>query len=1542
MSIKSTFSKTWAVIRRILWYKSVFVRMVLVLLILLLILLQSVYVQTYLAQIASAKISEILRFPISIQRLEIQWLDQIKLKQVQIKDRRNNSMIYVEGLTLNYDLQNLLQNGNIFVENALLDSANVNLVDYPDSLGGMNIDEFITAIDNSPADTSKKISAGSQFIIGKIDIQRSFFSFHKPLADSIHDGSFDHNHFALNNLQANIKQFVLVRDTVQLDIKNLQAIESNIKFPIKEISTFFRYCRNGLDFQGLTARLGNSVLTDTISFRFKKPAEMGDFNKKVKIHAHLNSSIIHFKDLAIFAPSLKKYNETLNISGIIDGKVEKFKIDSLDLRFGKNSRLLGKVAMEGLPDIDETFIDFNLKKSHIHTKDLKTYLGDTDIFRRINKFGMVKFHSEFTGFVYDFVTNGQFTTDLGYIDADVNFKTDKNYYKGNLLTKNFDLGTFLEEQNLLQKIDLEGHIEGNNFSTETANFNIKAAISRLGFKFYDYKNIQVNAHLEHKFFKGSLSVQDSNIVLDGTGEINLNDSTFKVKANLDSAFLHKINLSKEYLVLKGKADLDFSGLDLDRLEGIIDIRDAYVAYKKEKLPIKYMFLSSKKLPKKLRDFDFESDYVNFSADGKFDLKQVYRDLAEMIKEYSLHFENNNKKLQDYYIAKPRLSTKEYNNLAYQVKYKVHLKNFTPIAKLFVKDFYISPQTSFKGLFVSDYKKHFSITGQIDSLFYTDIRLYHSSLNFSTYKEEENQDVALTCEITSERQQISGFETEFLNVKTEWVNHKIDFDSFLKRQKSDDRLNVHGSFDFVGNRQYDLVVNPSEIIFLGETWTNPDTLHIGISGQEIDFHSVRFVNGDKKVLAIGKISEDITKTLQLQLVDFNLDMFSHFLGKKLSGALNGEAILRNVYHTPRIETDFSASNIRMDSIYFGDLYASSQWDNEIERLKIKAKLKHNVDFIDQKWLLKRKTHVDEDGNDTIPLLDLDGYYYIHNKVSPLELTARLRELPMNLIEPFLSSFASEFQGLATGDISITGKIAEPMLKGDLFVTDGHFKVNYLNTKYHFNDFIYLEHDQIAMKQLKILDENGNHAIVDGGIYHQSFQNYLLKMHLNFHKFKVLGTEISDESLYFGTAYGTGTLDIAGTTDNLQIDINAKTEKGTKIYLALDGYAGVEEREFIKFVDFQKDSLKIRKKENIDLSGIKMNFNLELTPDAYQEIIFDKQSGDIISGNTQGKLNMQIDTKGDFSMFGEVEFVKGSYTFTFLNVVNKEFDIRAGSRVAWTGDPFGGQMNVDAVYKTRTSLLPIMIGLDSAARQSAEIRRPYPVRVDLLVSGALLNPEIKFGIDISEYPSIISTSSVAIPMETHVQAFKSRLASNEQELSRQVFSLMVLNRLSETDAFAGLSGQSLTSSVSELLTNQLSHWISQVDENLQVDMNLNGLTADALNTFQMRISYSLLNNRIRITRSGGFTSVSNQASATAVIGDWTVEYMITKDAKFRLKAYYKAITNTFNMNQNNAGASGMGFSYTHSFNNFKELLPRLRKAKKQQKDKKNIVIPDDEIR
>ena len=82
------------------------------------------------------------------------------------------------------------------------------------------------------------------------------------------------------------------------------------------------------------------------------------------------------------------------------------------------------------------------------------------------------------------------------------------------------------------------------------------------------------------------------------------------------------------------------------------------------------------------------------------------------------------------------------------------------------------------------------------------------------------------------------------------------------------------------------------------------------------------------------------------------------------------------------------------------------------------------------------------------------------------------------------------------------------------------------------------------------------------------------------------------------------------------------------------------------------------------------NLEVTPDAYCEIIFDLKAGDIIRGRGNGDLRMQVDTKGEFNMFGAIEFTEGWYNFTLYDIINKEFEIKKGSRITWLGDPYQG--------------------------------------------------------------------------------------------------------------------------------------------------------------------------------------------------------------------------------------------------------------------------------
>jgi len=509
-----------------------------------------------------------------------------------------------------------------------------------------------------------------------------------------------------------------------------------------------------------------------------------------------------------------------------------------------------------------------------------------------------------------------------------------------------------------------------------------------------------------------------------------------------------------------------------------------------------------------------------------------------------------------------------------------------------------------------------------------------------------------------------------------------------------------------------------------------------------------------------------------------------------------------------------------------------------------------------------------------------------------------------------------------------------------VTDGQFMVNYLKTLYHFTGTVGLSPNSIFLRDINLTDVFRNKASLSGAITHENFHNMRINMDAFYKNFQVLNTTAKDNSLFYGQAYATGDLNFFGPLSNLKISANARSEKNTKISIPIDGASSTEKKDFINFVSFTdstfQENLKSSAFKQRDLTGVSFDFNLDITPDALCEIIFDIKAGDIIRGRGNGDLQLQMDTKGEFSMFGPFEFTEGGYNFTLYDIINKEFEIKKGSRITWYGDPYGGVMSINAAYSQLASLGPIIA--DQTLTNTPQLRRKYPVEVLLKLDGPILKPNINFDIVSNSIPqSIIVDGGQTVRLAFEFQTFKNKL--DEQELNRQVFSLIILRKFSAPDALFNTSG-SLFNSVSELLSNQLSNWATQVDENLEVDVDLRMLDQAAFNTFQLRLSYSFFNGRLRITRDGTFYSNNQNSNSTSsgttqpsnlsgIAGDWTVEYQLTADGKFRAKMYNRANVNPIlnTLGAQNSMTTGASLMYTQSFNEFKDLLRNARSKKKE---------------
>nr|WP_262905326.1 translocation/assembly module TamB [Hymenobacter nitidus] len=544
------------------------------------------------------------------------------------------------------------------------------------------------------------------------------------------------------------------------------------------------------------------------------------------------------------------------------------------------------------------------------------------------------------------------------------------------------------------------------------------------------------------------------------------------------------------------------------------------------------------------------------------------------------------------------------------------------------------------------------------------------------------------------------------------------------------------------------------------------------------------------------------------------------------------------------------------------------------------------------------------------------------------------------------------GTAAGTLRLTGRLAAPNLVGNVDVTDGKLTFIYLGTTYTFADRIRFTEDRINFREIRLRDPLGNSGVLDGNIFHKGFENMRLGLRANFNKLLVLNTTRKDNDLYFGTAYATGDAVVFGPTDNLVVNVRARSDAGTRLSLPLDNAAKAQQASYIKFVNRNlADTLTTVKVPTaatgqIDLSGLRLNMNLDVTPDAYVEILLDESTGDVIRGTAAGQLRLNIDTRGDFNMFGQIEIVRGAYNFTLQGLINKEFVVRPGGTISWNGDPLAGEMNVTAAYTQRTSLAPI---LGQAALNS---RAVVPVTAVMNLTGPLLLPTIRLNLEFNDAPS---------SLEGDLTAFTSSLRNDEQELNRQVFSLLVFKQLSPPGQFTQISlrgnDNTVQNSLGQILSTQLGLLTSQIDQNLEIDFNINGLSAEQLQALQVRLSYSFLNGRLRVTREGGFSNgatpantppgtTPNATGQASLLGDLSLEYYLRPDGKFRAKLRYETTPRDFNdlSTLTNQARAGVSLLHTEQFDSFRELFSRkrLRRREAAARKAREVLNVDDDPR
>jgi len=1302
-------------------------------------------------------------------------------------------------------------------------------------------------------------------------------------------GIFDQHHMDFTGISMDIRDGKFIADTITAFIKNISAKEKS-GLVVNSLSANARITPTQSSLENLLVKLPRSEVKNSFSFQYLSFRDFQDFIPNVFMQADFKKSYVCPNDLSCFSPELKAMIDPIELNGKLSGTVDNLKLKELLLKAGTETMAKGKIIIQGLPSINDMYFEVQLEEATTSANDLRIIYPDAQLPNEVSKAGLISLKGNMSGFLNDFVTNMVLVSNLGVATTDLNMKLNENRipeYSGSLQTSNFELGHLFGLDSSLGKVSLTTAIKGKGFELSILNSNINSKIDKIEFLGYPYHDITVNGSIEEKVFNGKLRVNDHNLQFNFSGEINLQDSipVYDFIAKVERANLDSLGFISRHLSFSSDLNIKLKGNNPLTGTGTIAAENTLFDDGEDSFLVRHLNFDVTEISSNRKTLQLRTDFLNADFNGNFVLPEVPLALLNTVK---------------YYL--PSLNVMQGDSISPQrFDYDIEAKNMMNFNSFFLKGIEGLSNTRIMGHYASD-SNYIFLEGKIPYLKYGETFSNDLQLN------GESNNGALSLSLTSNFFQINDSfkvvdpfvsatvaENKVLfNVKAndENGNYKIDLLASANGEGNNIRIRFLPSAIQLNHQQWNFA--PGNNILIGEKSLHFDNLSLAHESQ-----SIRFENATD--------SESVKVSLsKIRIEDFyNLFRLSKY---EVRGELNGTASIFNLYQSPRYEANIAATQFAFN----GD---------SADKVIVK------IDYNTNKDLMTLSAKVKDDLYD----VEASGSYLPNSTSNSLDMKAEIIKVELPILGKYLSDYVSNVSGRVGGQLFLKGTLSKPSVTGSLSILNAEAKVDYLQTSYSFSGAtIKLDDNKIDLGEITLYDDvkNGrNPAIVTGIITHDHLSDFAMDLHMSTKNFHMLNTSPLDNSLFYGSAFGGGTIDLTGPVDALVMNSRLKTNEGTDISIPISDDASLSGNSFVYFVKHNTDT-----KSTADIpktmSNIKMNFDLSMNELAKVNIIFDEKAGDIISGTGNGDMRLEIDLGGDFNMFGNYVIEKGDYLFTLQNFINKPFSIERGGSISWNGDPYDAQVDINAIYSqskvSLTDLVTDVASLPDADRR--EVEKKIPIDVYMHLTGSLLTPNISFDIKEGNDEGINSFASRKL----------NEIRNDENELNKQVFGLLMIHRFIPPNAGgAGLVSSGVNTSVSEFFANQLSYWVSQnsLGIGLNVSGDIPGLTGNNTDPnsierrkeMQIILTKAIFHNRIILEAGGNvdFNNTTSDKSTNAYLSDFTIEYKITPDGRFSAKAFNRSQYDV--IEERNRDTYGVSLSFKKDFNNLHELFTSQREKK-----------------
>ncbi|PIF60186.1 translocation/assembly module TamB [Flavobacterium sp. 2] len=1449
-------------------------------------------------------------------------LGKISLSKIDIaydnKDSKLDSGIKLGSLKLSFNEINL--------NKQLVD---LNAFELKDLSGNLRLGIKDKQIQTPNLDTTAIKQAGWKAKLNKIDIENVAFKFDDMQSKPTSKG-LDYSHLDLSKMNFQAEKLYYANDTISGNIKVLTVNEKS-GLNIQALKTDFFYGPKNAFLDNLYLKTPQTLVKDKIKVEYKSLAALQKDISNLVIDASLKESKIGFKDILLFVPDLQKTNPfksnpnaVLYVNSRVSGKVKDLNIPKFEMSGIGTTKVSLSGKITGLPDAQKAYYDLDIKKLSSTSKDINSFVPAGTIPKNIQLPSQLNLSGKFKGSAQNFKTNLTLNSSFGNAKVDALFDQrikKREKYDATVYLLDFDLGRLIKNDSI-GKITLKAKVKGNGLDPKTANAAIDGLVKKAVFNRYTYKDLALKGNIANGSFAVKSGMQDPNLNFNLTASGDTKDKypTVKLKLNLDIADLEKLNLHAGPMKLRGNVDADIANSNPDFLNGKVFLSNIQILQDTEPIVLDSVRLIAFS-DNTRNNIKISSQFLKAEVDGKYKLTTL---TAAIKKSLSKYIDLKNPKVNGESDEQRLAFTLTVNNDPILFKLIPKLTSLEPI------------KISGKYNNVTD---SLEVKGTIPRIVYAENTIADGKINI------EAKETALEYSVSIATIESGSLKIPFTSLSGKVENNILNYALEIKDAKEKQQYFIAGEFKAEDSKNI-LKIDAENFILNYDKWNIDSENAIEFGGKRLYVNRFYLDNNGNELKVQSQGIQD-NAPLQVDFVNFKIETIMNMVKKDellMQGLINGSALVENIMTNP-----IFTSNLKIDDFTFKG--------EKVGDLEVK---------VDNKAanLLAANVTLSDEGND----VNLNGTYTID--AGNFDFDVAINKLNIKSIQGFSMGNITEGTGYLSGNFKIIGNTAAPKINGELNFNDAGFRVTQLNSYFKTgNETIAFNNETILFDKFSLSDENENELEVNGTIKSTDFRNYNFDLAVTADDFRAIHSKEVDNDLFYGDLFLDTKLTIKGNLESPVVGGTIKINKETKFTVVMpQSDPSIADREgIVEFVDednmYLKQTVDLQNKlDQSQVKGMDVNVAISIDKEAELTLLIDKANGDYLKLKGEAELVGGIDQSGKTTLTGKYEFSDGAYEMNF-NGIKRKFDIQKGSYITWNGEPTMANLNITAIYKVNAApidLLGNQLKSDTQAIQNT-YKQKLPFQTLLKMNGELMKPDISFGINLPDGNYDVSSDVV-----TKTKAKLKQLEQDPAELNKQVFALLLLNRFVGENPFAsesgGTSAESLArQSVSKILSQQLNNLAGELITGFEINFDLESSEDYTSGTMQNRtdlnvaVSKKLLDDRLKVTVGSSFgvegAERANEES-TNIAGDVALDYQITKDGRYMVRAYRK---NQYQVAvEGQVVETGVAFIITMSYNKFRELFHRseqekqmikeekIRKEKRKQKEKEEQELKENQIK